>query len=73
MTAQLMQGNETCAEGAIAAGCTFFAGYPITPATEIAEILARRLPQIGGRFIQMEDEIASLAAVIARLLAAPSP
>jgi 2-oxoglutarate ferredoxin oxidoreductase subunit alpha len=64
MTAQLMQGNEACAEGAIAAGCTFFAGYPITPATEIAEILARRLPQIGGRFIQMEDEIASIAAVI---------
>ncbi len=64
MTAQLMQGNEACAEGAIAAGCTFFAGYPITPATEIAEILAKRLPQVGGKFIQMEDEIASIAAVI---------
>jgi 2-oxoglutarate ferredoxin oxidoreductase subunit alpha len=64
MTVQLMQGNEACAEGAIAAGCTFFAGYPITPATEIAEILAGRLPQIGAKFIQMEDEIASIAAVI---------
>ncbi len=60
----LMQGDQACAEGAIAAGCTFFAGYPITPATEIAEVLARRLPQIGGKFIQMEDEIASMAAVI---------
>jgi 2-oxoglutarate ferredoxin oxidoreductase subunit alpha len=61
---RLMQGDEACAEGAIAAGCTFFAGYPITPATETAEILALRLPQIGGKFIGMEDEIASLAAVI---------
>ncbi len=60
----LMQGDEACAEGAIAAGCRFFAGYPITPATEIAEMLARRLPQVGGVFIQMEDEIASLSAVI---------
>jgi len=59
-----MQGDAACAEGAIAAGCYFFAGYPITPATEIAEVLARRLPQVGGRFIQMEDEIASIAAVI---------
>jgi len=59
-----MQGDEACAEGAIAAGCRFFAGYPITPATEIAEILARRLPQMGGKFIQMEDELASIAAVI---------
>ncbi|MBN1813668.1 MAG: 2-oxoacid:acceptor oxidoreductase subunit alpha [Anaerolineae bacterium] len=59
-----MQGDEACAEGALAAGCTFFAGYPITPATEIAEILALRLPQVGGKFIGMEDEIASLAAVI---------
>ena len=61
---KLMQGDEACAEGAIAAGCRFFAGYPITPATEIAEVLARRLPQVGGRFIQMEDEIGSIAAVI---------
>ena len=60
----LMQGDEACAEGAIAAGCRFFAGYPITPATEIAEIMSRRLPQVGGKFIQMEDEIGSIAAVI---------
>jgi 2-oxoglutarate ferredoxin oxidoreductase subunit alpha len=59
-----MQGDEACAEGAIAAGCRFFAGYPITPATEIAEALSRRLPQVGGKFIQMEDELASIAAVI---------
>ncbi len=64
MTARLMQGDEACAEGAIAAGCRFFAGYPITPATEIAESLSRRLPQVGGKFIQMEDELASIAAVI---------
>ncbi len=64
LTARLMQGDQACAEGAIAAGCRFFAGYPITPATEIAEILSRRLPQVGGKFIQMEDEIASIAAVI---------
>ncbi|MFO7741703.1 MAG: 2-oxoacid:acceptor oxidoreductase subunit alpha [Anaerolineae bacterium] len=64
MTARLMQGDEACAEGAIAAGCRFFAGYPITPATEIAETLSRRLPQVGGKFIQMEDEIASIAAII---------
>jgi 2-oxoglutarate ferredoxin oxidoreductase subunit alpha len=59
-----MQGDEACAEGAIAAGCDFFAGYPITPATEIAEVMAYRLPQVGGIFIQMEDEIASMAAII---------
>jgi len=64
MTVSLMQGDRACAEGAIAAGCRFFAGYPITPATEIAEVLSRRLPQVGGKFIQMEDEIASIAAVI---------
>lgn len=64
MTIRLLQGDEACAEGAIAAGCRFFAGYPITPATEIAEVMARRLPQVGGVFIQMEDEIASIAAVI---------
>lgn len=64
MTRKLMQGNEACAEGAIKAGAKFFAGYPITPSTEIAEILARRLPQVGGKFIQMEDEIASMGAVI---------
>lgn len=61
---RLMQGNEACALAAIDAGVRFFAGYPITPATEIAEILAARLPKVGGTFIQMEDEIASMAAVI---------
>ena len=61
---RFMQGNEACAEGALAAGCRFYAGYPITPSTEIAEILANRLPRIGGKFIQMEDEIASMAAII---------
>jgi len=60
----LLQGNEACLEGAIAAGMRFFAGYPITPSTEIAERAAFRLPQVGGFFIQMEDEIASMAAVI---------
>lgn len=60
----LMQGNQACAEGALAAGVTFFGGYPITPSTEIAEILAKRLPEIGGKFIQMEDEIAGMAVVI---------
>jgi len=58
------QGNEACAEAAIAAGCRFFAGYPITPAIEIAEHLAEDLPQVGGIAIQMEDELASLGAVI---------
>ena len=66
---KLMQGNEACAEGAIAAGCRFFAGYPITPSSEIAEALSRRLPQVGGKFIQMEDEIAAMAAVIGGSLA----
>jgi 2-oxoglutarate ferredoxin oxidoreductase subunit alpha len=60
----LMQGNEACVEGALAAGMRFFAGYPITPSTEIAEGAARRLPMTGGKFIQMEDEISSMAAVI---------
>ncbi len=57
-------GDIACAEGAIAAGCTFFAGYPITPATEIAEHMARRLPGVGGTYIQMEDEIAAMAAIL---------
>ena len=61
---RFLQGNEACAEAAIAAGCRFFAGYPITPASEIMEYLAKRLPQKGGVVIQMEDEMASLAAVI---------
>ena len=62
--ARLMQGNQACAEGMIAAGVRFFAGYPITPSTEVAEILAEELPKIGGKFIQMEDEIASMGAVL---------
>jgi 2-oxoglutarate ferredoxin oxidoreductase subunit alpha len=58
------QGNEACAEAAIVAGCKFFAGYPITPASEIAEHLSKRLPQVGGIAIQMEDELASIGAVV---------
>ena len=61
---RLIQGNEACGEGALAAGCRFFAGYPITPSTEIAEYLSDNLPRFGGRFIQMEDEIASIGAVV---------
>ncbi|TFH01461.1 MAG: 2-oxoacid:acceptor oxidoreductase subunit alpha [Calditrichales bacterium] len=60
----MMQGNIAVAEGAIDAGCRFYAGYPITPSSEIAEHLSKRLPEIGGRFIQMEDEIAAMGAVI---------
>jgi 2-oxoglutarate ferredoxin oxidoreductase subunit alpha len=59
-----MNGDEACAEGAIAAGCKFFGGYPITPSTEIAEHLSRRLPQVNGVFIQMEDELGSIAAIL---------
>lgn len=59
-----MQGDYACAEGAIAAGCRFFGGYPITPATEISERMARRMPEVGGVYIQMEDELGSMAAVI---------
>ena len=58
------QGNEACAEGALYAGCRFFGGYPITPSTEVAEILSSRLPKVGGAFIQMEDEIAAMASII---------
>ena len=67
--ARLMQGNEACAEGAIAAGVNFFAGYPITPSTEIAETMARLLPKHGGKFVQMEDEIASMGAILGASLA----
>ncbi|MGI6128701.1 MAG: 2-oxoacid:acceptor oxidoreductase subunit alpha [bacterium] len=67
--AQLLSGNEACVKGAIAAGVRFFAGYPITPSTEIAEGLAAELPKFGGKFIQMEDEIASMGAVIGASLA----
>jgi len=61
---KFIQGNEACVEGALYAGLDFFAGYPITPSTEIAELLSYRLPQKGGKFIQMEDEIASMCAII---------
>ena len=59
-----MNGDEACSEGALAAGCRFFGGYPITPATEVAERMAGRLPEVGGIYIQMEDELASIAAVL---------
>lgn len=64
MTRKLLQGNEACVEASIAAGVRFFAGYPITPATEITESMARRMPEAGGVFVQMEDEIGSIAACI---------
>jgi 2-oxoglutarate ferredoxin oxidoreductase subunit alpha len=64
----LLTGNEAVAEAAIDVGCRFYAGYPITPSTEIAESLAAKLPRLGGKFIQMEDEIASLSAVIGAAL-----
>jgi len=59
-----MSGNYACAEGALSAGCRFYAGYPITPSSEIAEHMSRRLPQVGGHYLQMEDEIGSIAAVL---------
>jgi 2-oxoglutarate ferredoxin oxidoreductase subunit alpha len=59
-----IDGNHACAEGALAAGCRFFAGYPITPSTEIAERFSRRIPRVGGVFIQMEDELASMIAIL---------
>lgn len=62
----LLQGNEAMVEGALAAGCRFFAGYPITPSSEIAELMSLRLPAAGGTFIQMEDEIAGMGAVISQ-------
>ncbi len=61
---RFVQGNEACVEGALYAGLDFFAGYPITPSTEVAEHLANRLPAKGGKFLQMEDEIASMCAII---------
>lgn len=60
----LLQGNDACAQGALYAGCMFFGGYPITPSTEVAEVLSIELPKIGGKFIQMEDEIGAIAAII---------
>ena len=59
-----MTGNEACARAAIASGMRFFAGYPITPATEIAELCSELLPQVDGVYMQMEDEIASIGAII---------
>lgn len=67
--AKLMQGNEAIAEGALAAGVRFFGGYPITPSTEIAESMAKFLPKVGGTFVQMEDEIASMGVVLGASLA----
>ncbi len=67
--AKLMQGNEACSEGAIAAGVRFFGGYPITPSTEIAEHMAVNLPKVGGTFIQMEDEIAGIGVILGASLA----
>jgi len=61
---EFIQGNIACAKGAAYAGCNFFGGYPITPSTEIAEYLSDYLPRIGGKFIQMEDEIASVGSII---------
>ncbi|HHE37569.1 MAG TPA: 2-oxoacid:acceptor oxidoreductase subunit alpha, partial [Candidatus Cloacimonetes bacterium] len=65
----LMQGNEAIAKGALQAGINFYAGYPITPSTEIAEVLSQELPKRGGKFIQMEDEIAGISAIIGASLA----
>jgi len=63
-TVEFWQGNQACAEAAVIAGCRFFAGYPITPASEIAEIMSVKLPRTGGVYLQMEDEIAAISAVI---------
>ncbi|MCP4289675.1 MAG: 2-oxoacid:acceptor oxidoreductase subunit alpha, partial [Gammaproteobacteria bacterium] len=57
-----LSGNDIIAEAAIAAGCRFFAGYPITPSSEVAAVMARELPKVGGVFLQMEDEIAAMGA-----------
>ena len=65
---KLMQGNEAVAEGAVIAGCDFFAGYPITPSSEVAEILSSKLPKIGKVFLQMEDEIAAMGAILGAAL-----
>jgi 2-oxoglutarate ferredoxin oxidoreductase subunit alpha len=64
-----LQGNEAAAHGALYAGCKFFAGYPITPSTEVAEVMSAELPKVGGKFIQMEDEIGAMAAIIGGSLA----
>ncbi|MEZ4598695.1 MAG: 2-oxoacid:acceptor oxidoreductase subunit alpha [Syntrophotaleaceae bacterium] len=64
----LLQGNEVCAHAAIYAGCTFFGGYPITPSTEVAEVMSVELPKVGGKFIQMEDEIGAMASILGAAL-----
>jgi 2-oxoglutarate ferredoxin oxidoreductase subunit alpha len=64
-----LQGNEAAAHGALYAGCKFFAGYPITPSTEVAEVMSAELPKVGGKFIQMEDEIGAMAALLGGALA----
>ena len=64
MAKELWKGNEAIAEAAVRAGCRCFFGYPITPQNEIPEYMSMRLPQVGGKFIQMEDELASMAAVL---------
>ncbi len=64
-----LQGNEAAAQGALYAGCNFFGGYPITPSTEVAEVMSIELPKIGGKFIQMEDEIGAMAAILGAALA----
>ncbi len=64
-----LQGNEAAAHGALYAGCKFFAGYPITPSTEVAEVMSAELPKVGGKFIQMEDEIGAMAALLGGSLA----
>jgi len=64
-----MQGNEAAAHGALYAGCTFFGGYPITPSTEVAEVMSVELPKIGGKFVQMEDEIGAMASILGASLA----
>lgn len=69
MAIKLMQGNEACVAGALKAGMMFYAGYPITPSTEIAELSAEALPKVGGKFIQMEDEIGGIAAALGGSLA----
>jgi 2-oxoglutarate ferredoxin oxidoreductase subunit alpha len=66
-----IDGDHACAEGAIAGGCRFLAGYPITPSTEVAERISERFPKVGGMFIQMEDELASMAAIIGAAWAGP--
>ena len=64
-----LQGNEAAAHGALYAGCNFFGGYPITPSTEVAEVMSIELPKVGGKFIQMEDEIGAMASILGASLA----